>query len=91
MTIANHPLDKSGRALLTHPAPALADDAKSPQYIGIVAGLRSLITRAAIAGQRLRGEAATEVHDPCGVPVTALKQPGRALLKTSKGDTHGQL
>ena len=29
MTITNHPLHRSGRALLTHPAPALGDDAKS--------------------------------------------------------------
>jgi hypothetical protein len=27
MTITNHPLHRSGRALLTHPAPALGDDA----------------------------------------------------------------
>ena len=31
MTITNHPLHRSGRALLTHPAPALGDDAKSPE------------------------------------------------------------
>jgi hypothetical protein len=29
MTITNHPLHRSGRALLAHPAPALGDDAKS--------------------------------------------------------------
>ena len=35
MTITNHPLHRSGRALLTHPAPALGDDAKSPQGISV--------------------------------------------------------
>ena len=29
MTITNHPFHRSGRALLTHPALALGDDAKS--------------------------------------------------------------
>src|SRR6266545_7117196 len=36
MTIPNHPLHRSGRALLTHPAPALGDDAKSPQGIRVM-------------------------------------------------------
>src|SRR6185436_20663424 len=36
MTITNHPLHRSGRALLTHPAPALGDDAKSPQGIWVM-------------------------------------------------------
>jgi len=36
MTITNHPLHRSGRALLTHPAPALGDDAKSPQWIRVM-------------------------------------------------------
>src|SRR6266496_1799695 len=36
MTITNHPLHRSGRALLTHPAPALGDDAKSPQGIRVM-------------------------------------------------------
>src|SRR5213083_1639907 len=36
MTITNHPLHRSGRALLTHPAPALGDDAKSPQWIWVM-------------------------------------------------------
>src|ERR1700681_2493280 len=36
MTITNHPLHRSGRALLTHPAPALGDDAKSSQRIGMM-------------------------------------------------------
>src|SRR5260370_26228606 len=31
MTITNHPLHRSGRALLTHPAPALGAAAKPPQ------------------------------------------------------------
>ena len=35
MTITNHPLHRSGRALLTHPAPALGDDAKSPERIRV--------------------------------------------------------
>jgi len=36
MTITNHPLHRSGRALLTHPAPASGDDAKSPQRIRVM-------------------------------------------------------
>src|ERR1700737_3036223 len=36
MTITNHPLHRSGRALLTHPAPALGDDAKSPKWIRVM-------------------------------------------------------
>src|SRR6266852_5734034 len=36
MTITNHPLHRSGRALLTHPAPALGDDAKSPERIRVM-------------------------------------------------------
>src|SRR5258705_1986739 len=36
MTIASHPLHGSGRALLTHPAPALGDDAKSSQRIRVM-------------------------------------------------------
>ena len=36
MTITNHPLHRSGRALLTHPAPALGDDAKSSQGIRVM-------------------------------------------------------
>src|SRR4029434_4254094 len=36
MTITNHPLRRSGRALLTHPAPALGSDAKSPQGIWVM-------------------------------------------------------
>ena len=36
MTITNHPLHKSGRALLTHPAPALGDDAKSSQRVRVM-------------------------------------------------------
>ncbi len=36
MTITNHPLHRSGRALLTHPAPALGDDAKSAQRIRVM-------------------------------------------------------
>src|ERR1700730_15866609 len=36
MTITNHPLHRSGRALLTHPAPALGNDAKSPERIRVV-------------------------------------------------------
>jgi hypothetical protein len=36
MTITDHPLHRSGRALLTHPAPALGDDAKSPQGIRVM-------------------------------------------------------
>ena len=36
MTITNHPLHRSGRALLTHPAPALGDDAKSSQRIRVM-------------------------------------------------------
>jgi hypothetical protein len=36
MTITNHPLHRSGRALLTHPAPALGDDTKSPQGIRVM-------------------------------------------------------
>src|SRR5713226_10695822 len=36
MTVTNHPLHRSGRALLTHPAPALGDDAKSPQGIRVM-------------------------------------------------------
>ena len=36
MTITNHPLHRSGRALLTHPAPALGDDAKSPEWIRVM-------------------------------------------------------
>src|SRR6267378_2353344 len=36
MTITSHPLHRSGRALLTHPAPALGDDAKSPERIRVM-------------------------------------------------------
>src|SRR5712691_592863 len=36
MTLTNHPLHRSGRALLTHPAPALGDDAKSPERIRVM-------------------------------------------------------
>ena len=36
MTIANHPLHRSGRALLTHPALALGDDAKSSPGIRVM-------------------------------------------------------
>src|SRR5450432_499561 len=36
MTITDHPLHRSGRALLTHPAPALGDDAKSSQRIRLM-------------------------------------------------------
>src|SRR6266404_4434371 len=36
MTITNHPLHRSGRALLAHPAPALGDDAKSPEWIRVM-------------------------------------------------------
>src|SRR6266516_5199567 len=36
MNITNHPLHRSGRALLTHPAPALGDDAKSSQRIRVM-------------------------------------------------------
>jgi hypothetical protein len=36
MTITNHPLHRSGRALLTHPAPALGNDAKSPERIRVM-------------------------------------------------------
>src|SRR5438552_7404395 len=36
MTITNHPLHRSGRALLTHPAPALGHDAKSPERIRVM-------------------------------------------------------
>jgi hypothetical protein len=36
MTITNHPLHRSGRALLTHPAPALGDDAESPEWIRVM-------------------------------------------------------
>src|SRR6266542_1676716 len=36
MTITNYPLNRSGRALLTHPAPALGDDAKSPERIRVM-------------------------------------------------------
>src|SRR5690242_1706630 len=36
MTITNHPLHRSGRALLTHPALALGDDAKSPERIRVM-------------------------------------------------------
>ena len=36
MTITNNPLHRSGRALLTHPAPALGDDAKSPERIRVM-------------------------------------------------------
>src|SRR6266567_4604341 len=36
MTITNHPLHGSGRALLTHPALALGDDAKSSQRIRVM-------------------------------------------------------
>ena len=36
MTITNHPFHRSGRALLTHPTPALGDDAKSPQGIRVM-------------------------------------------------------
>ena len=35
MTITNHPLHRSGRALLTHPAPALGDDDKSSPHRGL--------------------------------------------------------
>src|ERR1700704_3759726 len=41
MTIADHPLHRSGRAGYPHPALALGDDAKPPQRIGMThAGLR---------------------------------------------------
>src|SRR4030095_13722103 len=40
MTITNHPLHRSGRALLTHPAPASGDDAKSPQGIRVMGSRR---------------------------------------------------
>src|SRR5260370_13935665 len=36
MTITDQPLHRSGRALLTHPAPALGDDAKSSQRIRVM-------------------------------------------------------
>src|SRR6266508_1083419 len=36
MTITNRPLHRSGRALLTHPAPALGDDAKSSHGIRVM-------------------------------------------------------
>ena len=36
MTITGHPLHRSGRALLTHPAPALGDDAKASQRISVM-------------------------------------------------------
>src|SRR5882762_7471048 len=36
MIITNHPLHRSGRALLTHPAPALGGDAKSPERIRVM-------------------------------------------------------
>src|SRR5712691_3602835 len=36
MIITNHPLHRSGRAELPHPAPASGDDAKSPQGIGVM-------------------------------------------------------
>ena len=36
MTISDHPLHRSRRALLTHRAPASGDDAKPPQRIGVV-------------------------------------------------------
>ena len=34
--IRDNPLHRSGRALLRHPAPALGDDAKSPQRIRVM-------------------------------------------------------
>jgi hypothetical protein len=36
MIITDHPLHRSGRAELPHPAPASGDDAKSPQWIGVM-------------------------------------------------------
>src|SRR5712691_7150184 len=36
MIITNHPLHRSGRALLTHPAPASGNDAESPQWIRVM-------------------------------------------------------
>src|SRR6266852_7077745 len=36
MTITNHPLHRSGRALLTHPALALGSDAKPPERIRVM-------------------------------------------------------
>src|SRR5712664_744177 len=36
MTVTNHPLHRSGRALLTHPAPALGNDAKPSQGIRVM-------------------------------------------------------
>src|SRR4051812_25740169 len=35
MTIADHPLHRSGRAALPHPAPALGDDAKAHERPGV--------------------------------------------------------
>ena len=35
MTIADHPLHRSGRAVLPHPALALGDDAQAPQRVGM--------------------------------------------------------
>ena len=35
MTITDHPLHRSGRAGLPHPAPTLGDDAHSPERIGV--------------------------------------------------------
>ncbi len=36
MAIAGHPLHRSGRALLTHPAPASGDDAKASRRIRVM-------------------------------------------------------
>jgi hypothetical protein len=36
MTITSHPLHRSGRALLTHPAPALGNDAKASRRIRVM-------------------------------------------------------
>ena len=49
MDITDHPLHRSGRAGLPHPAPALGDDAKSLQGIGVThADLRQVAVDQAV-------------------------------------------
>ena len=97
MMIADHPLHRSGRADLPHPAPASGDDAKSPQGIGMTDARR---------GQPAVDEPPHPVPGDVGLcwlrrdsarcqsqPTrkrNRLRAPGRSWAPRSSGCAHGR-
>src|SRR5215470_5567882 len=71
MTITNHPLHRSGRALLTHPAPALGNDAKSPQRVRVM------------DRHRWQPSVNQTVHPLPSKPLLLASPPKRAIPKSS--------